>query len=146
MLRTTTAITAILVAAGCDTDFLFGNNADRKIDVGGGDDGREGEGAAGEGEGAAVAGEGEGEGGDVNVKLCGGTMTVQSSDAIDMAVPRTRHSAVLLVDGRVLIAGGHDDTYESIASAQIFDPATQTFVPTGSMAQARYDFALVALD
>lgn len=61
-----------------------------------------------------------------------------------MASPRTGHTATRLPDGKVLIAGGRNSTcwygcLELIwASAELFDPATGTFTPTGRMAQARY--------
>jgi large repetitive protein len=50
-----------------------------------------------------------------------------------LAVARDRHTATLLSDGRVLIAGGR-----SLASAELYDPKTGKFSPTGSMATGRY--------
>ena len=49
---------------------------------------------------------------------------------------RDSHSATLLPDGKVLVAGGI-----SMRSAELFDPATETWSMTGSMLQTRYDFA-----
>ena len=47
--------------------------------------------------------------------------------------PRAGHSATTLADGRILIAGGHAD-----GSAEIFDPAAQTFtVLSGGLNTAR---------
>ena len=46
------------------------------------------------------------------------------------------YSTTLLQDGRVLIAGGADQ-FQALASAEIFDPVTQTFTATGSMNAAR---------
>src|SRR5437762_2341799 len=55
-----------------------------------------------------------------------------------MAVGRTLHTATLLPDGRVLVAGGWNPVADaSIASAEIYNPATGSFAATGSMANAR---------
>ncbi len=57
-----------------------------------------------------------------------------------MSQPRADHQAVLLPDGRVLVAGGWDGQssfYSGLASADLFDPMTRTWTPTGSMAQGR---------
>jgi hypothetical protein len=49
-----------------------------------------------------------------------------------MADARTFHRATLLADGRVLVTGG-DGAYGPLASAEIYDPRTARFSPTGSM-------------
>src|ERR1017187_1113484 len=58
-----------------------------------------------------------------------------------MAVARYAHTATLLGNGRVLVAGGFLDTgpgnYYAIASAELYDPATAMFAATGSMSVAR---------
>ena len=50
-------------------------------------------------------------------------------------------SMALLKDGRVLIAGGQSDVFslDMLATAMLFDPVTESFVPTGSMGEPRTD-------
>lgn len=57
----------------------------------------------------------------------------------DMSVGRSYHSAVLLADGRVLVLGGvtYGGDNGSLASAEIYDPATGKFTATGSLADPR---------
>jgi hypothetical protein len=54
-----------------------------------------------------------------------------------MIAARSGHSATLLPDGSVLIAGGWDANYKSLSAAEIFDPSTNTFAATGEMIEAR---------
>jgi len=52
-----------------------------------------------------------------------------------MGAPRAYHTATLLADGRVLVVGGY--TEGPLASAEVYDPATNLWSGTGSMGEAR---------
>jgi hypothetical protein len=52
-----------------------------------------------------------------------------------MSVPRFWHSATLLNNGKVLIAGGAP--FPLLSSAELYDPATGSFTTTGSMTTPR---------
>lgn len=56
-----------------------------------------------------------------------------------MSTGRSGHAATLLANGKVLITGGMDAwlTDHTLSSAEIFDPATGQFTPTGNMSQKR---------
>lgn len=56
-----------------------------------------------------------------------------------MSTARTHHTATLLKDGRVLVAGGLNRMGAALSSAELFDPKTNKWLPTGSMAEPRYD-------
>ena len=64
-----------------------------------------------------------------------GTFTAIAS----MTTARNFHTATLLQDGRVLIAGGQDNSGAAVSSTEIYDPVKQTFSPSGNMKTARFE-------
>jgi hypothetical protein len=67
----------------------------------------------------------------------------------NLSIARFDHGAVLLNNGKVLVAGGLDPNAccgaPPLSSAELFDPATGQWTPTGSMNDARENFILIAL-
>jgi hypothetical protein len=60
------------------------------------------------------------------------------TQAADMATARALHTATLLANGKVLIAGGLASYSGSpLAKAELYDPADGTFSPTGDMSVGR---------
>jgi hypothetical protein len=60
-------------------------------------------------------------------------------------IAREEHTATLLPDGRVLVAGGRDVDLLDWKSAELFDPATGTFTTTGSLNIGRLDHTATLL-
>src|SRR5262249_15593683 len=54
-----------------------------------------------------------------------------------MNVSREAQSADVLQNGKVLIVGGIDDSNQATATAELYDPASETFSLTGSMIYRR---------
>src|ERR1700733_7439985 len=52
-----------------------------------------------------------------------------------MTTVRSLHTATMLSNGMVLVAGGDDDSGHPTASAEIYDPVAGTWTATGSMTQ-----------
>jgi hypothetical protein len=62
-----------------------------------------------------------------------------------MTTTRVAHTANLLPDGMVLIAGGVDADSNGVASAELFNPADGSFTATGSLNDARGDHTATTL-
>jgi N-acetylneuraminic acid mutarotase len=54
-----------------------------------------------------------------------------------MSTPRFEHSATLLNDGRVLVAGGSNSSSTALATTEIYDPATRSWTAGPSLMTAR---------
>ena len=69
--------------------------------------------------------------------------------AASMHTPRSYHTATLLADGRVLVVGGieasNDVTGKVLASAELYDPATNTWTTAAPMRVARARHAAILL-
>jgi hypothetical protein len=65
--------------------------------------------------------------------------------ASPMLEPRSGQSATLLPDGKVLIAGGMRRNQDFYKSAELYDPTTGKFQPTGEMNQRRVGHIAVLL-
>ena len=74
-----------------------------------------------------------------------GLMLVQPCTAAPFAFENTgnldttryQHTATLLPNGKVLVAGGYDSSCILLASAELYDPANGTWSATGSLNTAR---------
>lgn len=65
----------------------------------------------------------------------------QSYSVAPMVVPRARHAAVTLSDGRVAVLGGVG--INPTASVEIYDPRTNRWQSAASLSQPRYDHSAV---
>ncbi|OGY17694.1 MAG: hypothetical protein A2786_05810, partial [Candidatus Chisholmbacteria bacterium RIFCSPHIGHO2_01_FULL_52_32] len=52
---------------------------------------------------------------------------------------RSQHTATLLGNGKVLVAGGNPDGINVLSTAELYDPTTGTFASTGNLIGRRYD-------
>lgn len=62
-----------------------------------------------------------------------------------MVAGRELHTATMMSNGKVLIAGGEDARGYAVARAETYDPGMSAFVPTGSMGVGRYGHTATAL-
>jgi len=92
---------------------------------------------------------------DVEIALASAEVYDPTADAFNptgsMADARGLHTATRLADGRVLIAGGGPASWVGnglpyLASAELYDPATGTFSPTGAMSMPREDHTATLLE
>ncbi len=81
-------------------------------------------------------------------RLCSLTINADTTVAADfeifvatgsMTTARANHTATLLSNGKVLIAGGYNSIDGNLSSAELYDPATSIFTLAGSMTTKRAD-------
>jgi hypothetical protein len=64
----------------------------------------------------------------------------------NLLTPRSDHNAILLHDGRVLLVGGiGHDSWESLDTAELYDPSSRSFRRAGKMISARSKPTLTTL-
>ena len=63
-----------------------------------------------------------------------------------MNVKRWYHSATSLPNGHVIVAGGWDDSYKRLKSAEMYDSSTNKWVSIADMIDARYRHAAAAIN
>lgn len=90
-------------------------------------------------------GEGEGEGEAIVPGTCPAIENASFGDKIDLVRPRSRHTATLLDDGRVLLVGGEDDDYLPTNAVEIVDVDAGTSSVGPSLSFSRYEHAAVKL-
>ena len=73
--------------------------------------------------------------------LGSGNWTVTGS----LNIARAEHTATLLPNGVVLVAGGFDSSNNLLASAELYDPASGSWAATGSLNIARADHTATLL-
>ena len=72
--------------------------------------------------------------------------TGEWSEVGPLSEARASHSATLLKDGTVLLAGGRNEDSEALSTAEIYDPSSGTWSSTGSMEHSRSGHQAVLLD
>src|SRR6266851_8822455 len=68
----------------------------------------------------------------------------------ELRIPRSYAAAAQLLNGKVLVAGGYDNTGVTRGTAELFDPTSTAgnggaFSQTGSMVEARAEFTATLL-
>ena len=71
--------------------------------------------------------------------------TGQWSSIENMDRPRAKHTATLLLDGRVMVVGGTMDGTTPLASVEQFDPRTNRWTSGGTIKEARWGHSTILL-
>jgi hypothetical protein len=72
-------------------------------------------------------------------------LAVDVAQGVALGVPRDRHTATRLSDGRILLVGGQPALDESLAAVDRFDPATGLITPVAPLHTARHDHSATVL-
>jgi hypothetical protein len=67
------------------------------------------------------------------------------SEAATPGIPRSNDVELLLGDGRLLVAGGESSSFDSLDSAELFDPASRSWADAAAMGTPRSRAAGVVL-
>jgi hypothetical protein len=78
--------------------------------------------------------------------VTGFSATAGYDQATGWGVPDISKFVINFVSGNVLITGGTYNAFTGLATADLFKPAVNSFVPTGSMAHARWRHTQTLLD
>jgi hypothetical protein len=68
---------------------------------------------------------------------CGGGDGDEGIAVPGLTQGRFGHTATLLKDGRLLVAGGQEARKQALATAEVYNPTTKTWSTAGSMSEAR---------
>ncbi len=66
--------------------------------------------------------------------------------AASLITGRTNHTATLLANGKVLVAGGVDSSGNPVPTAEVYDPQANTWTPAGSLIHPRYGHTATLLN
>ena len=67
------------------------------------------------------------------------------TDTGSLAHKRGSHTATLLRNGKVLVAGGYNDNFTPLRSAELYDPVSGTWTTTGNLQTARVNHTATLL-
>lgn len=67
------------------------------------------------------------------------------SQTASMHHPRAAHTASSLPNGSVLVVGGMNERVAALSSAELYDPETERFKPTGEMGTSRHSHSATVL-
>jgi hypothetical protein len=81
--------------------------------------------------------------------IAGGTVVSQTPpfwrNTGNLNAVRGHHTATLLTNGKVLVAGGRDNGGNPLTSAELYDPALETWTTTGGLHLSRWGHSAVLL-